>query len=189
MQGRAVPASDQYALAATAIQLASGTPPAQMASSGMQLDFRPHCDLPDDLTSLLERMLAPRPVDRFDGPNEALEALESGAAPTSTSSVALARREFPDREDAKSDGLDEPSPSHRGDSTLTEAWRRSKADNQNFGFYELTVVVALLLLLVTFPLMLADLVGTRAGDISVVVIAVVGVLYFKARFNRWHDRY
>ena len=63
--GRAQPASDLYALAATAVHLASRTPPHELPVVRMHLQIRPSLHLSPELIDLLERALSPSLTTRL----------------------------------------------------------------------------------------------------------------------------
>ncbi|MBE9170984.1 protein kinase [Pleurocapsales cyanobacterium LEGE 06147] len=74
--GRAVPASDLYALGATLIHLLARTAPADLPNSDLKIQFR-HClELDPRLANWLEKMTAPALERRFKTAKQALEALE-----------------------------------------------------------------------------------------------------------------
>ena len=77
MMGRASPASDIYGLGATAIFLACWESPESLADSRGHVDVSGLPTLSDPLRSLLERMVAPMPEDRFQSAEEAREALQN----------------------------------------------------------------------------------------------------------------
>jgi serine/threonine protein kinase len=74
--GRAVPASDLYALGATLIHLLTRTAPADLPNSDLKIQFR-HClELDPRLANWLDKMTAPALERRFKTAKQALEALE-----------------------------------------------------------------------------------------------------------------
>lgn len=75
MRGQARPASDLYALGATALHLASGRHPSDHFGSDMQLDVRSHTDLDSKLRWLLDGLLAPDLGDRYADAEAVLEDL------------------------------------------------------------------------------------------------------------------
>ena len=89
LSGRALPASDLYALGATLIHLLSGTAPAEMPQERLQLRFEPYLSCSDALSRWLRRLLAPIPEDRFASAAQALTALERLGV-SQTPAVALA---------------------------------------------------------------------------------------------------
>lgn len=76
--GRAVPASDLYALGATLIHLVTGVAPAELPQKELRLQFRDRVSLPGDLVNWLEILVEPAPENRFGSAEAALDALERG---------------------------------------------------------------------------------------------------------------
>ena len=74
--GRALPASDLYALGATMVHLLSGTAPAEMPHERLHLGFESYLQGVPGLLSWLRRLLAPLPEDRFASARDALSWLE-----------------------------------------------------------------------------------------------------------------
>lgn len=64
-QGRALPASDIYALGMTLIHALSLKNPAEMAQKGGLLDFRPHLKVSSGFASVLQKMIAPTLAQRY----------------------------------------------------------------------------------------------------------------------------
>lgn len=75
--GRAVPASDLYALGATLIHLLTGTSPANLPQHELQIQFRDQVSVPDTLAEWIEKLTAPDAGDRFGTAREALTALKA----------------------------------------------------------------------------------------------------------------
>ena len=73
--GRAVPASDLYALGATLIHLLTGVAPADLLQPDLNLKFSDRISLSSDLTSWLQRMTDPNLAQRFSNAEQALAAL------------------------------------------------------------------------------------------------------------------
>ena len=77
-QGMASPNSDLYALAATALVLLTGKEPTQLIEpQSLSWEWRQEVDLSPRLGNILDRMLQPKPSDRFASAAEVLEALTS----------------------------------------------------------------------------------------------------------------
>lgn len=76
--GKAVPASDLYALGATLIHLLTGIMPADLPQQNLQIQF-PDIGLSLATTSWLSRLVEPAVEKRFATAKLALESLESGA--------------------------------------------------------------------------------------------------------------
>lgn len=64
-QGRALPASDIYALGMTLIHALSLKNPAEMAQKGNRLDFRPHIKVSSGFASVIQKMIAPTLAQRY----------------------------------------------------------------------------------------------------------------------------
>lgn len=79
VQGRAVPASDLYALAATLCHLMCRRRPADMSASGeaYMIDFRAWCQIGDGFAALLDDMLAPALTDRLRSAREVMARLDA----------------------------------------------------------------------------------------------------------------
>ena len=72
LMGKAVPASDLYAVGATIVHVMSGTHPAQLDMTRNRLHFEPVVDAPSWLEAFLGRLLEPAAEDRFDDAGDAL---------------------------------------------------------------------------------------------------------------------
>ena len=90
-EGRAVPASDLYALGATLVHVLSGRAPSELEKDGLVLDFRPHVDVSAGFADLLARLLRPDWRDRPGSATEVREELERVAA-SAKSPARRARR-------------------------------------------------------------------------------------------------
>ncbi len=77
--GRAVPASDLYALGATLIHLVTGTAPADLPQEDLRIQFSHLVSLSPDLVRWLEQLTEPSPNRRFSTADGALEALKIGS--------------------------------------------------------------------------------------------------------------
>ncbi|MBG1265024.1 serine/threonine protein kinase [Nostoc sp. WHI] len=76
--GRAVAASDLYALGATLIHLLTGTSPADLPQQDLRLQFTDRVNLSPSFVSWLQKLVEPAPEQRFTNARQALEALKSG---------------------------------------------------------------------------------------------------------------
>jgi serine/threonine protein kinase len=76
--GRAVPASDLYALGATLIHLVTGAAPADLPQKDLRLQWRDRISLNPQLLDWIDRLTEPAPDNRFSTAREALAALKSG---------------------------------------------------------------------------------------------------------------
>jgi serine/threonine protein kinase len=82
--GRAVPASDLYALGATLIHLLTGTAPADLPQRQMRLQFRDKVSLTPSFAHWIETLTNPDPELRFSNARAALEALQASGSPSSS---------------------------------------------------------------------------------------------------------
>jgi serine/threonine protein kinase len=81
--GRAVPASDLYALGATLIHLLTGTAPVDLPQRQMRLQFRDQVSLTPSFAHWIETLTNPDPELRFSNARAALEALQASGSPSS----------------------------------------------------------------------------------------------------------
>jgi serine/threonine protein kinase len=79
--GRAVPASDLYALGATLIHLLTGTAPADLPQRDLRIQFRDRISLSPNFTRWVEVLTAPDLEQRFTHASDALEALLTNRYP------------------------------------------------------------------------------------------------------------
>ncbi len=77
LMGRAVPATDLYALGATMVHLLSGRHPADLPMRRMAIDFARHVHVSPRFRRYLEKMLQPDVEERFQTAREALDALNA----------------------------------------------------------------------------------------------------------------
>jgi serine/threonine protein kinase len=87
--GRAVPASDLYALGATLIHLLTGTAPADLPQQNLRIGFKDLVNLPPSLTKWIEKLTEPALEQRFKIAREALSALELGSVSHDAPSVKV----------------------------------------------------------------------------------------------------
>jgi len=76
--GRAIPASDLYALGATLIHLLTGTAPADLPSRNLQICFEERVSLSRGMVNWIKTLTEPAPEQRFQSAVEALSALKYG---------------------------------------------------------------------------------------------------------------
>jgi serine/threonine protein kinase len=86
--GRAVPASDLYALGATLIHLLTGTAPVDLPQCQMRLQFRDKVSLTPSFAHWIETLTNPDPELRFSNARAALEALQVSNSPSSSIEIA-----------------------------------------------------------------------------------------------------
>jgi serine/threonine protein kinase len=93
--GRAVPASDLYALGATLIHLLTGISPCDLPQQDLRLQFTDRVNLSPSFVSWLQKLIEPAPEQRFTNARQALTALKSGLAVKSANrSQLLPQREI-----------------------------------------------------------------------------------------------
>jgi serine/threonine protein kinase len=68
--GRAVPASDLYALGATLIHLLTGTAPADLPQRNLRICFEDQVSLSPNMVSWIEKLTEPAPEQRFKSASE-----------------------------------------------------------------------------------------------------------------------
>lgn len=76
--GKAVPASDLYALGATLIHLLTGTAPANLPQSNLRIQFQKQVSLNPSFVRWIESLTEPDLDHRFSSAVQALEALQTG---------------------------------------------------------------------------------------------------------------
>ncbi|BCL38541.1 serine/threonine protein kinase [Nostoc sp. MS1] len=76
--GRAVPASDLYALGATLIHLLTNIPPAELPQQDLRLQFTNLVNLSPGFMGWLQKLTEPAPEKRFTNARQALDTLKSG---------------------------------------------------------------------------------------------------------------
>ncbi len=79
--GRAVPASDLYALGATLIHLLTGAAPADLPQQNLRIQFRDRISVNPRFTYWIEVLTAPELEQRFSNASEALVALKTNRYP------------------------------------------------------------------------------------------------------------
>ncbi|BAZ17539.1 serine/threonine protein kinase [Calothrix sp. NIES-4071] len=77
--GKAVPASDLYALGATIIHLLTGLPPSELPQRSLRIEFSHLVNISSDFSEWLQKLTSPAPEDRFATAPAALDALNNRA--------------------------------------------------------------------------------------------------------------
>lgn len=94
--GRAVPASDLYALGATLIHLMTGVSPAELPTRDLHIQFRPKLDLENNdkvlLADWLEKLVEPAVEKRLPTAQKALDSLRSGLSTVDVSNYLFSKR-------------------------------------------------------------------------------------------------
>lgn len=87
--GRAVPASDLYALGATLIHLLTGVVPADLPQQNLQIQFADRVSSSPSMVGWLQQLSEPALERRFSSARLALVALESGITLNSSTEISL----------------------------------------------------------------------------------------------------
>ncbi|WP_066377541.1 MULTISPECIES: serine/threonine-protein kinase [unclassified Anabaena] len=90
--GRAVPASDLYALGATLIYLLTGVSPAELPQKDLRIQFSNLVNLSPGFVKWLQKLTEPAPEQRFTTASQALDALRNGLAVKSATLTPLPPR-------------------------------------------------------------------------------------------------
>jgi serine/threonine protein kinase len=92
--GRAVPASDLYALGVTLIHLLTGTSPADLPQRNLRICFEEQVTLTPKVVNWLKTLTEPAPEQRFKSASQALSALESALTPSITKDNSTIERQI-----------------------------------------------------------------------------------------------
>ncbi|AFZ58541.1 serine/threonine protein kinase [Anabaena cylindrica FACHB-243] len=92
--GRAIPASDLYALGATLIHLLTGLAPADLPQKDLRLQFVDRVNISPSFASWLQKLTEPSPEQRFSDARQALDALKSGQIVKSAPKNQVLEEEF-----------------------------------------------------------------------------------------------
>ena len=91
--GRAVPASDLYALGVTLIHLLTGTAPVDLPQRNLRICFEEQVTLTPRVVNWLKTLTEPAPEQRFKSAAQALSALESALTPSITKDNSTIERQ------------------------------------------------------------------------------------------------
>jgi serine/threonine protein kinase len=84
-RGKAVPATDLYALGATILFLLTGRSPADLPELKLKINFRSSVNITEHFANWLDKMLEPAMEDRFSSARQALKSLQTPVQATSYS--------------------------------------------------------------------------------------------------------
>ena len=79
-RGKAVPATDLYALGATILFLLTGRSPADLPEQKLKINFRGSVNISEHFANWLDKMIEPAIEDRFSNARQALNSLQAQAA-------------------------------------------------------------------------------------------------------------
>ena len=80
-RGKAVPATDLYALGATILFLLTGRSPADLPEIRFKINFRDSVNISSSFADWLDKMIEPAIEDRFNSARQALKALQNKSLP------------------------------------------------------------------------------------------------------------
>lgn len=92
--GRAVPASDLYALGATLIHLLTNIPPAELPQQDLRLQFTNLVNLSPGFVGWLQKLTEPAPEKRFTNARQALDTLKSGIVKSTKNQRSVPAKKF-----------------------------------------------------------------------------------------------
>ncbi len=98
--GKAVPASDLYALGATLIHLLTGIPPSQLPQQRMRIKFRDKVKINQNFANWIEQLIQPAPERRLSTARQAFSALQSSLIPHHNQIPAQGSRRYLDDNDS-----------------------------------------------------------------------------------------
>lgn len=89
--GQATPASDLYSAAATLLHVITGRPPSEWMSEEGRVRVPDHASCGEPLRSILVRLLAPTPIERYQSAREVIDAMLGGATSAESGAVVVRR--------------------------------------------------------------------------------------------------
>jgi serine/threonine protein kinase len=92
--GRAVPASDLYALGATLIHLLTNIPPAELPQQDLRLQFTNLVNVSPGFVGWLQKITEPAPEKRFTNARQALDTLKSGLVKSNKNQHLVPAKKF-----------------------------------------------------------------------------------------------
>ncbi|TYQ23589.1 serine/threonine protein kinase [Pseudanabaena sp. UWO311] len=87
-RGKAVPATDLYALGATILFLLTGRSPAELPEIKLKLSFRNSVNISSHFADWLDKMIEPAIEDRFSSAKQSLKALQNPILPSLESRIS-----------------------------------------------------------------------------------------------------
>jgi serine/threonine protein kinase len=97
--GKAVPASDLYALGATLIHLLTGISPSQLPQQQMRIKFQDKVKINPNFANWIEQLIQPAPERRLSTARQAFSALQSSLIPQHNQISAQGSRRYLDDSD------------------------------------------------------------------------------------------
>ncbi|MEQ8384263.1 MAG: type IV pilin-like G/H family protein [Coleofasciculus sp. A1-SPW-01] len=98
--GKAVPASDLYALGATLIHLLTGIPPSQLPQQRMRIKFQDKVRINPNFANWIEQLIQPAPERRVSTARQAFSSLQSSLIPHHNQIPAQGSRRYLDDSDS-----------------------------------------------------------------------------------------